>query len=171
MCLSAGNGLFLRVVCRFPVDADVVDDILRRENGFVDFSSERSADCQIQQQKMRSTEGVEISDAALSGLEGENIAITDTNGNVYHSMMDAQDEMLTRLEENDKYMQQKVNLQLDRPRLGSYSRRFLAGYRAGRLRTLRFHYLYTKQAAFLTFVCRQGSGRQPLLFQIRMACL
>ena len=51
---------------------------------------------------------------SVSGLEGENIAITDTNGNVYHSMMDAQDEMLTRLEENDKYMQQKVNLQLDR---------------------------------------------------------
>ena len=51
---------------------------------------------------------------SVSGLEGENIAITDTNGNVYHSMMDVQDEMLTRLEENDKYMQQKVNLQLDR---------------------------------------------------------
>jgi len=51
---------------------------------------------------------------SVSGLEGENIAITDTNGNVYHSIMDAQDEMLTRLEENDKYMQQKVNLQLDR---------------------------------------------------------
>ncbi len=51
---------------------------------------------------------------SVSGLEGENIAITDTNGNVYHSMMDAQDEMLTRLEENDKYMQQKVSQQLDR---------------------------------------------------------
>ena len=51
---------------------------------------------------------------SVSGLEAENIAITDTNGNVYHSIMDAQDEMLTRLEENDKYMQQKVNQQLDR---------------------------------------------------------
>ncbi len=51
---------------------------------------------------------------SVSGLEAENVAITDTNGNVYHSIMDAQDEMLTRLEENDKYMQQKVNQQLDR---------------------------------------------------------
>ena len=41
---------------------------------------------------------------SVSGLEAENIAITDTNGNVYHSIMDAQDEMLTRLEENYKYM-------------------------------------------------------------------
>jgi len=51
---------------------------------------------------------------SVSGLEAENISITDTNGNVYHSIMNASDEMLARLEENDKYMQQKVMLQLDR---------------------------------------------------------
>ncbi len=51
---------------------------------------------------------------SVSGLEAENVAITDTNGNVYHSILDAQDEMLTKLEENDKYMQQKVAQQLDR---------------------------------------------------------
>ena len=51
---------------------------------------------------------------SISGLDAENIAITDTNGNVYHSVMNAEDEMIQKLEENDKYMQQKVAKQLDR---------------------------------------------------------
>lgn len=51
---------------------------------------------------------------SVTGLTTENIAITDTNGNTYHSIMDAEDEMLQRLEENDKYMTTKVNQQLDR---------------------------------------------------------
>ena len=51
---------------------------------------------------------------SVSGLTAENISITDTNGNVYSSIMNAEDEMLERVEENDKYMQQKVNAQLDR---------------------------------------------------------
>ncbi len=51
---------------------------------------------------------------SVSGLLPENIAITDTNGNVYHSLIGAQDEMLQRLEENDRYMQKKVAAQLDR---------------------------------------------------------
>lgn len=51
---------------------------------------------------------------SVSDLKAENIAITDTNGNTYHSVMDAEDEMLQKLEENDKYMQQKISKQLDR---------------------------------------------------------
>lgn len=51
---------------------------------------------------------------SVTGLTSENIAITDTNGNVYSSIIDAQDEMLEKLQENDKYMQQKVATQLDR---------------------------------------------------------
>lgn len=51
---------------------------------------------------------------SVTGLTAENIAITDTNGNTYHSIMNAEDEMLHRLEENDKYMTTKVNQQLDR---------------------------------------------------------
>lgn len=51
---------------------------------------------------------------SVAGLTAENIAITDTNGNTYHSIMNAEDEMLRRLEENDKYMTSKVNQQLDR---------------------------------------------------------
>ena len=51
---------------------------------------------------------------SVTGLTSDNIAITDTNGNVYTSIIDAQDEMLEKLQENDKYMQQKVAAQLDR---------------------------------------------------------
>ncbi len=51
---------------------------------------------------------------SVSELKAENISITDTNGNVYRSVMDAEDEMLQKLEENDKYMQQKISKQLDR---------------------------------------------------------
>ena len=51
---------------------------------------------------------------AVNDLKTDNISITDTNGNVYSSMMDVDDEMLAKLQENDKYMQQKVGRQLDR---------------------------------------------------------
>lgn len=51
---------------------------------------------------------------SVSGLTSEHISITDTNGHVYNSLIDAQSEMLQRLQENDKYMQEKVQTQLNR---------------------------------------------------------
>lgn len=51
---------------------------------------------------------------SVTGLQAENISITDTNGNVYSSILDSADEMIERSKENDKYMQQKVNAQLDK---------------------------------------------------------
>lgn len=51
---------------------------------------------------------------SVSGLTSENISITDTNGHVYNSLVNAQSEMLDRLRENDKYMQEKVAAQLNR---------------------------------------------------------
>ena len=51
---------------------------------------------------------------SVTGLEAENISITDTNGNVYTSIMSDGDDMVEKAEENDKYMQQKVGAQLDR---------------------------------------------------------
>ncbi|MGN1125398.1 MAG: flagellar M-ring protein FliF C-terminal domain-containing protein [Candidatus Gastranaerophilaceae bacterium] len=51
---------------------------------------------------------------SVTGLTADNISITDTNGNVYSSIIGVEDEMLQKIEENDKYMQQKVNAQLDR---------------------------------------------------------
>lgn len=51
---------------------------------------------------------------SVSGLTAQNISITDTNGHVYNSMVDAQSEMIERLQANDKYMQEKVSAQLNR---------------------------------------------------------
>ena len=51
---------------------------------------------------------------SVSGLEKENISITDTNGNVYSSMAGAEDDALDKIEENDDYMKAKVQAQLDK---------------------------------------------------------
>jgi len=51
---------------------------------------------------------------SVSGLNASNISITDTNGHVYNSLVDAQSEMLERIQQNDKYMQEKVQAQLNR---------------------------------------------------------
>lgn len=51
---------------------------------------------------------------AVNDLKMENISITDTNGNVYNSIIDASNDMLAKIQENDKYMQNKVALQLDK---------------------------------------------------------
>ncbi len=51
---------------------------------------------------------------SVTGLTADNISITDTNGNVYSNIIDSQDEMIEKSQENDKYMQQKVNAQLDK---------------------------------------------------------
>lgn len=51
---------------------------------------------------------------SVTGLAADNISITDTNGNVYSSIIDSEDEMVDKAQENDKYMQQKVNAQLDK---------------------------------------------------------
>lgn len=51
---------------------------------------------------------------AVQGLSADNISITDTNGTVYNSIIGASDDAIAKLEENDKYMQSKVNAQLDK---------------------------------------------------------
>ena len=51
---------------------------------------------------------------SVAGLTAENIAITDTNGNVYNSIINAADDQLEKLQENDQYMQSKVASQLDK---------------------------------------------------------
>ena len=51
---------------------------------------------------------------SVSGLEPDNISITDTNGNVYSSMASSDDDALAKIEENDEYMKAKVQTQLDK---------------------------------------------------------
>ena len=51
---------------------------------------------------------------SITGLTKENISITDTNGNVYSTIESSDDSRLSKIEENDRYMQSKVQAQLDR---------------------------------------------------------
>ncbi len=51
---------------------------------------------------------------SVSGLTAENISITDTNGNVYNSIINSLDDQLSKVQENDQNMQSKVSVQLDR---------------------------------------------------------
>lgn len=51
---------------------------------------------------------------SVAGLTHDNVSITDTNGNVYTTIESADDNRLAKIEENDKYMQSKVQAQLDR---------------------------------------------------------
>ncbi len=46
-------------------------------------------------------------------LTAENISITDSNGNVYSSLVKSIDDQISKLQENDNYMQTKVAAQLD----------------------------------------------------------
>ena len=46
-------------------------------------------------------------------LEAENISITDSNGNVYNSLVKSIDDQISKIQENDLYMQNKVAAQLD----------------------------------------------------------
>ena len=50
---------------------------------------------------------------SVQGLVSENISITDSNGNVYSSLVKSLDDQISRIQENDDYMQNKVAAQLD----------------------------------------------------------
>lgn len=98
---------------------------------------------------------------SVTGLEAQNIAITDTNGNVYHSVMNAEDEMLQRLEENDKYMQQKISKQLDRlvgP--GNYVATVSTFLRQAPVEKFTIEYDPTKKASVSEQSFREGLGDQ-----------
>lgn len=51
---------------------------------------------------------------SVSGLTAENISITDTNGNVYNSLVKSIDDQISKVQEFDQYMKNKVSSQLDR---------------------------------------------------------
>lgn len=50
---------------------------------------------------------------SVADLTAENISITDSNGNVYSSLVKSLDDQISRIQENDSYMQNKVAAQLD----------------------------------------------------------
>lgn len=117
----AMNGELARLIKQIPpIQSATVFISIPENNSMFDEQRPRTATVQIvlaAGEKLDQTKVKAITNLLLGSvaeLKAENIAITDTNGNVYHSVMDAEDEMLQKLEENDKYMQQKVSKQLDR---------------------------------------------------------
>lgn len=44
---------------------------------------------------------------SVQGLDAKHVALSDTNGNTYNSVLDAESQMNDRLEEQDNYMKQK----------------------------------------------------------------
>ena len=50
---------------------------------------------------------------SVQDLSAENISITDSNGNVYNSLVKSIDDQISKVQENDSYMQNKVAAQLD----------------------------------------------------------
>ncbi|MBQ9245626.1 hypothetical protein IJ182_05095 [bacterium] len=50
---------------------------------------------------------------SVQDLSAENISITDSNGNVYNSLVKSIDDQIAKVQENDSYMQNKVAAQLD----------------------------------------------------------
>lgn len=66
----------------------------------------------LERNKVKAIENLLL--GSVSGLTAENIAITDTNGNVYNSIINSADDQLAKLQENDQYMQSKVASQLDK---------------------------------------------------------
>lgn len=98
---------------------------------------------------------------SVTGLTADNISISDTNGNVYHSIMDAEDEMLQKLEENDKYMQQKISKQLDRivgP--GNYVATVSTFLRQAPIERFRIEYDPNQKASVSEQSFREGLGDQ-----------
>ncbi len=98
---------------------------------------------------------------SVTGLTADNISISDTNGNVYHSIMDAEDEMLQKLEENDKYMQQKISKQLDRlvgP--GNYVATVSTFLRQAPIERFKIEYDPNKKASVSEQSFREGLGDQ-----------
>ena len=51
---------------------------------------------------------------SVAGLQAENISITDTNGNVYNSLVKSLSDQVSQTQEHDLYMKNKISAQLDR---------------------------------------------------------
>jgi flagellar biosynthesis/type III secretory pathway M-ring protein FliF/YscJ len=51
---------------------------------------------------------------SVQGLDAQHVALADTNGNTYNSVLDVGSELNDKLEEQDQYMKQKVTAQLDK---------------------------------------------------------
>jgi len=66
----------------------------------------------IERDKVRAI--INLVSGSIPGLDAQHVALVDTNGNTYNSVLDAGSELNDKLEEQDGYMKQKVASQLDK---------------------------------------------------------
>jgi flagellar M-ring protein FliF len=66
----------------------------------------------LEREKVRSI--INLMVGSIQGLDAEHVALSDTNGNTYNSVLDIGAELQDKLEEQDQYMKQKVAAQLDK---------------------------------------------------------
>ena len=57
---------------------------------------------------------INLSVGAIQGLDAKHVALSDTNGNTYNSVLNGTMEMQDKIEEQDQYMKQKIQAQLDK---------------------------------------------------------
>ncbi len=164
----AMNGELARLIKQIkPIQNATVFISIPEQNGYFETQKPKTATVQIvipsgeklDQLKVKAITNLLL--GSVSGLDAENIAITDTNGNVYHSVMNAEDEMIQKLEENDKYMQQKISKQLDRllgP--GNYVATVSTFLRQAPVEKFSIEYDPTKKASVSEQSFREGLGDQ-----------
>ncbi|MEB3287808.1 MAG: flagellar M-ring protein FliF C-terminal domain-containing protein [Vampirovibrionales bacterium] len=66
----------------------------------------------LDRDKVRSI--INLMTGSVQGLDAQHVALTDTNGTVYNSVLDIGSELNDKLAEQDTYMRQKVASQLDK---------------------------------------------------------
>ncbi len=57
---------------------------------------------------------INLSVGAIQGIDAKHVALSDTNGNTYNSVLNGTMEMQDKIEEQDQYMKQKIQAQLDK---------------------------------------------------------
>jgi flagellar biosynthesis/type III secretory pathway M-ring protein FliF/YscJ len=115
------NGELARLIKRIPpvIDASVFVSI-PEPTIFTAFQKPITATVQVtlplgdKLDKDRERAIINLLIGSIQGLDAKHIALTDTNGNVYTSLMNPSDDMMSLLEENDQYMKKKIMTQLDR---------------------------------------------------------
>lgn len=115
------NGELARLIKRIPpvVDASVFVSI-PEPTVFTAFKKPITATVQVtlplgsKLDKDKERAIINLLLGSIQGLDAKHISLSDTNGNVYNSLIDPNDDMMSMLEENDQYMKKKVMVQLDK---------------------------------------------------------
>jgi len=119
--VRAQQGELARIIRKMSPIEDVAVKISVADNSV--FSTEASKpsvsiqvtlppDDRLTRDKVRAI--INLSVGAIQGLDAKHVALSDTNGNTYNSVLNGTMEMQDKIEEQDQYMKQKIQAQLDK---------------------------------------------------------